>query len=394
MTIIEAPPQADLVGRATDLVELIRKHVAWQDEHRVIHEEVLQGIVDAGIMKMRVPVRYGGYESDVRTVSAVISELARGDGSVGWTISTLTMGSWLAGLFPDEVQDEIFADPNVRIAGGVNASAIATPTDGGVILNGRWHFNSGAPHSQWDTHSVLLATEDGGYVPATVAVPLSDLTIVDDWHTAGLRATGSVTTIAQDLFVPQARVLPMLPVFMHGQHLSKLNADSLTWKLPFVPHAVAVTSSSALGMAKAAREVFFERLPSRKITYTNYERQAEAPLTHLQVAEAAVKIDEAEFHVHRAAERLDTKALAGEQWSVEERALGKMDAAAACLRAKEAVDILNTASGGSSIYSDQPMQRIERDIQALNLNGVLHPNSNLETYGRVLCGLEPNTNLL
>ncbi|MFJ9522333.1 acyl-CoA dehydrogenase family protein [Kitasatospora sp. NPDC101801] len=394
MTINEATPQAELVGRATELIEVIRKHVPWQEEHRVLHDEVLQAITDAGIMKMRVPVRYGGAESDVRTVSAVISELARGDGAVGWTISTFTMGSWLAGLFPDEVQDEIFADPGVRICGGVNPSGIATPTDGGVILNGRWHFVSGAPHSQWDMHSVLLATEDGGFAPATIAVPMADLTIVDDWHTAGLRATGSVTTIAKDLFVPQARVLPMIPVMMHGEHLSKQNADSLTWKLPFVPHATAVTSSSAIGMAKAAREAFFEKLPSRKIAYTHYEHQAEAPLTHLQVAEAAMKIDEAEFHVRRAAERLDTKVRAGEQWSLEERALSKMDAAMGCLRAKEAVDVLNTASGGSSIYSDQPMQRIERDIQALNLNGVLHPNTVAETYGRILCGLEPNTDLL
>ncbi|MFC9332066.1 acyl-CoA dehydrogenase family protein, partial [Kitasatospora sp. NPDC057015] len=394
MTINEAGSQSELVGRATDLVELIRKHIPWQEENRVLHEDVLQAVTDAGIMKMRVPLRYGGSEADVRTVSAVISELARGDGAVGWTISTYTMGSWLAGLFPDEVQDEIFADPSVRICGGVNPSGTAVPTDGGVVLNGRWHFVSGAPHSQWDMHSVLLATEDGGYVPATVAVPMSDLTIVDDWHTAGLRATGSVSTIAEDLFVPQARVLPMIPVMMHGQHASKLNADSLTWKLPFVPHATAVTSSSAVGMAKAAREAFFEKLPSRKIAYTHYERQAEAPLTHLQVAHAAMRIDEAEFHVRRAAERLDTKVRAGEQWSLQERALSKLDAATACLRAKEAVDVLNTASGGSSIYSDQPMQRIERDIQALNLNGVLHPNTVAETYGRILCGLEPNTDLL
>ncbi|MBM9503193.1 acyl-CoA dehydrogenase family protein [Actinacidiphila acididurans] len=394
MTINEAPPQADLVSRATDLVDVIRKHVAWQEEHRVMHEEVLQEIIDAGILKMRVPMRYGGSEVDVRTVSAVISELARGDGAVGWTISTFTMGSWLAGLFPDEVQDEIFADPSVRICGGVNPSGVATPTDGGVILNGRWHFVSGAPHSQWDMHSVQLVTEDGGWVPATVAVPMSDLEIVDDWHTAGLRATGSVSTIAKDLFVPQARVLPMEPVMMRGEHASKLNADSITWKLPFVQHATTVTSSSAVGMAKAAREAFFEKLPSRKISYTAYESQAEAPLTHLQVAEAAMKIDEAEFHVRRAAERLDTKVLAGEQWTIEERALSKLDAATACLRAKEAVDVLNTASGGSSIYWSQPMQRIERDIRALNLNGVLHPNSNAETYGRVLCGLEPNTTLL
>ncbi|WP_344447797.1 acyl-CoA dehydrogenase family protein, partial [Kitasatospora nipponensis] len=144
MAINEAASQAELVGRASDLVEVIRKHVPWQEENRVLHEEVLRAVTRAGIMKMRVPVRYGGAESDVRTLSAVIAELARGDGAVGWTISTYTMGSWLAGLFPDEVQDEIFADPSVRICGGVNPSGVATPVDGGVVLNGRWDFVSGA----------------------------------------------------------------------------------------------------------------------------------------------------------------------------------------------------------------------------------------------------------
>jgi hypothetical protein len=62
-----------------------------------------------------------------------------------------------------------------------------------------------------------------------------------------------------------------------------------------------------------------------------------------------------------------------------------------CRLAKEAVDILAGASGGSSIYSDVPIQRIARDIQAVNLHALMHPNTNTELYGRVLCGLEPNT---
>lgn len=388
------PTRAELVERAAALVPLLREQAGRAEREARLTDEVIAALTEAGIFRMRLPARFGGYECDTSTLVDVSIELGRGDGSVAFDVVAWWIMSWNLGLFPDEVQDEIFADPSVRICGGVNPSGVATPTDGGVILNGRWHFVSGAPHSQWDMHSVQLVTEDGGWVPATVAVPMSDLTIVDDWHTAGLRATGSVSTIAKDLFVPQERVLPMEPVMMRGEHKSKLNADSITWKLPFVQHATTVTSSSAVGMAKAAREAFFEKLPSRKISYTGYERQAEAPLTHLQVAEAAMKIDEAEFHVRRAAERLDTKVLAGEQWTIEERALSKLDAATACLRAKEAVDVLNTASGGSSIYWSQPMQRIERDIRALNLNGVLHPNSNAETYGRVLCGLEPNTTLL
>jgi alkylation response protein AidB-like acyl-CoA dehydrogenase len=394
MTNTKTPPRAELVGRASDLVGLIRKHAMWQEEHRLLHDEVLQAVHDAGLLKMRIPVHYGGFESDVRTVCEVLAELARGDGSVGWTIATLTLASSQVGMFPDEVQDEILADPNVRICGTASPNGTAVPTDGGVILNGKWHFNSGAPHSQWDIHSALLATDDGGYVPAAIAVPMEDLTIIDDWHTAGLRATSSVTVVAKDVFVPEPRVLPFLPVLLHSQHRSTRNADSPTWKVPFVAWSATVASSPALGMARAAQELFLERLPNRRIIYTDYERQIEAPLTHLQVAEAAVKTDEAAFHLHRAADRIDTKVQAGLPWSVEERALTRMDAGAVCQRAKEAVDVLNTASGGSSLYSDVPIQRIHRDVQAINLNGIVHPNTNAETYGRVLCGLEPNTNLL
>jgi len=149
-----------------------------------------------------------------------------------------------------------------------------------------------------------------------------------------------------------------------------------------------------VGLARGAMETFLKRLPNRKITYTGYDKQIDAPLTHLQVADATVKIDEAEFHAHRAAALVDTKAPAGEPWTLEERARVRLDLGAVCQRAKEAVDILNTASGGSSIYTSVPIQRIERDVQTLNLHAILHPHTNLELYGRVICGLEPNTHYI
>jgi alkylation response protein AidB-like acyl-CoA dehydrogenase len=307
-------------------------------------------------------------------------------------MNTWTIGFWLAGLFPDETQDEIFADPEVRIGNSVSPNGVAVPTEGGVVLNGRWPFSTGVLQSGWFVHSAVQAVGENEFVPIVVAIPAEDLTVVDDWHTVGLRGTGSVTTIAQDLFVPEARVVPMLPVIFENRHRSELNAASAVWQSPFAPAAAALAGAVPLGMARAAQEAFFERLPGRKITYTNYERQTEAPLTHLQVAEAAVKIDEAEFHVRRAAKRVDDKAAT--PWTMRERATARMDMGAATLRAKEAVDVLNTASGGSSIYSDVPMQRIERDIQTVSLHGVLHPNTNKELYGRVLCGLEPNTHLI
>jgi alkylation response protein AidB-like acyl-CoA dehydrogenase len=388
MQITDAPPRTELVRRASELVPLLQQNAIWQEENRRLHDESIEAMTAAGILSMRVPVRYGGYESDMQTVVDVISELGRGDGSAAWTVAVWAISSWMVGLFPDEVQDEIFSTPGVRVSGILSPSAIAVPTDGGVILNGKWAFNTGSTQSQWNTNAAVLQTPEGGFEPIMTAIPLSDLEIVDDWHTAGLRGSGSVTTIAKDLFIPEARVLPMIPVLM-GQHKSVLNAGSPVYNAPFMPTACTTVSAVPLGLARAAKEAFFERLPGRKITYTTYESQREAPITHLQVADASAKIDEADFHVHRAANMLDSKV--GEPWTLEERARVRLDMGATCQRAKEAVDILNTASGGSSIYTSVPIQRIERDVQTVNLHAVMHPNNNLELYGRILCDLEPNT---
>jgi 3-hydroxy-9,10-secoandrosta-1,3,5(10)-triene-9,17-dione monooxygenase len=390
MTTTETPQRTDLVGRASDLVPLLRKHALWAEENRRLHDEVVEAVTDSGLLKMRVPIRYGGYESEMRTVVDVLAELAKGCGSTAWTGAVWSISSWMIGLFPDEVQDEIFGAPNVRVSGILSPSAVGVPTEGGVILNGQWSFNTGSQQSTWNANAAVRPTPDGGFEPIMVAVPLSELQIVDDWYTAGLQGTGSVTTIAKDVFVPNERVLSMGPV-LQGQHQSKLNANSPVYRAPFMPTACTTVTSVALGLARAAKEAFFERLPGRKITYTSYDNQSEAPITHLQVAEATVKIDEAEFHTYRSAEALDTKGAAGEPWTLEERARIRLQMGAATQRAKEAIDILNTASGGSSIYRTVPIQRIERDIQTINLHAIMHPNTNYELYGRISCGLEPNT---
>jgi len=390
MEITQAPPKDELVRRASEIVPLLREKALWMDENRRIHVDVIDALTSAGILKMRVPVRYGGYESDMGTVVEVLAELGRGDGATAWTAAVWAISTWMMGLFPDEVQDEVFATPDVRISGILSPGAVAVPADGGYIVNGKWSFNTGALQSTWNTNAAVTPTEDGGFAPIMIAVPITDLEIIDDWHTSGLRGSGSVTTIATDTFVPRDRVLQMGPV-LQGLHQSKMNANAPTFKAPFMPTACATVSGPALGLAMGARDTFLERLPGRKISYTSYESQSEAPITHLEVAEAITKVDQVAFHVHRAAGMIDAKGLAGESWTIEERARVRLDLGSACQRAREAADILAGASGGSSTYRDVPIQRIQRDLQTLNLHAILHPNTNLELYGRIACGLDPNT---
>lgn len=390
MLTAEIPTREQFVQRAADLAPVLRGHAAWQERNRRLHDETIEALADAGLLRLRVPKRFGGYEADTRTLVDVATELGRIDGASSWVASVYWIPGWMACLFPDEVQDEVFATENVRICGTLSPSAFAKQVSGGVLVNGKWGFISGAPHSHWQVTISVLVPDEGDPYPIMALVPMTDLHIVDDWETAGLRGTGSVSTVAKDLFVPAERVLP-LPAVLQGRSASKHNADAPIYRAPLLPVASASSVGTALGLAKGSRDLFLQRLANRKITYTGYEKQREAPVTHLEVAEATLKIDEAEFHAHRLADQVDGKSSTGSEWSLVERARARADMGAVCRLAKEAVDVLAGASGGSSVYLDVPIQRFVRDIQAINLHALMHPKTNFELYGRVLCGLESDT---
>jgi alkylation response protein AidB-like acyl-CoA dehydrogenase len=385
-----APTREELVRRVTAEAPTLRKNSAWAEENRRLHEESIEALADAGIFRLRTPARYGGYEADTRTLVDIGTELGRADGATSWVASVYWIPTWMTCMFPDEVQDEVFATPDSRVCGTLSPSGMAAPAKGGVIVNGKWGFISGALHSNWQEIIAIFIPPEGEPYPIIALVPMSDLLIVDDWHTWALRGTGSVSTVAQDLFIPAERVLP-LPAVLAGQTASKQNAGSAIYRAPLLPVASASSVGTVVGMAKAAKDAFLKRLPDRKITYTSYDSQREAPITHLQVADAAMKIDEAQFHAQRLAALVDAKTVDGTPWKLEDRAQARGDLGAVCQLADEAASVLARASGGSSIYNSVPIQRIARDIRGVGQHALMHPDTNAELYGRVLCGLEPNT---
>ncbi|HYN93381.1 MAG TPA: acyl-CoA dehydrogenase family protein [Pilimelia sp.] len=383
---VDVPTREELVRRVRDLAPTVRGNAQWAEENRRIHDDSIAALADAGIFRLRVPARFGGFECDTRTLVDVASELGAADGATAWTAAVYWIPTWMVGLFPEDVQAEVFATPDVRVCGTLSPTAMATPVDGGITVRGNWKFVSGALHSHWQEIVAIQLDPQGEPMPILALVPMSDLRVVDDWHTSGLRGTGSVSTVAEDVFVPQQRVLPLGAVLQGG--------GAGIHRAPLLPVAAASSVGTAIGLARAARAEFFERLPTRKIAYTDYASQGDAPLTHLQVADAAMKADEAQFHAERLAGEVDARCAAGTPWTVLERARARADLGATCRLAKQSVDILAAASGGSSIYQDMPIQRIARDVQAINLHALMNPDTNAELYGRVLCGLAPNTHYI
>ncbi|MBE1489232.1 acyl-CoA dehydrogenase family protein [Plantactinospora soyae] len=387
MEAIALPTHIELVHRASKLAPVLTEYADWNEENRRVHDTVIEALTEAGLFRLRVPVANGGYESDAATMVAVATELARADASAAWTVSVGWITSWMASLFPPEVRDEVLASADLRTCGTLSPSATATPTDGGYVMNGKWGFVSGAPHSQWQVLVAMAPGPGGDPWPVMALAPLSDLVVIDDWHTSGLRGSGSVTTVADNVFVPAARVMPLVSALSEGYDSGRTGI----YGAPLVAAAAASVSGLAVGMARAATDQFRQRMSQRGITYTSYTSQAAAPVTHLKLAEAVLLADEAEFHAQRLAGQLDAKDAAADAWTIEDRARARADMGRACRLAQESVDLLRRASGGSSIYTSVPIQRIARDIEAMNMHALMQPETNLELYGRVLSGLAPDT---
>jgi 3-hydroxy-9,10-secoandrosta-1,3,5(10)-triene-9,17-dione monooxygenase len=383
-----AGSQAGLLARVEAVLPLLRANAQRTEEDRRVAEENIDALTDAGVFRMTVGRHHGGYEASLQTQYDVLATIASGCPSTGWVATILTAMLWTAGMFADEAQEEVFADPRVRIASVFAVGGQARTADGGVVVSGRWPFNTGCLHSQWAILTALTPDAAGALAPASLLIPYSDLEILDDWYATGMSGTGSNTTLAEEVFVPSRRILP-LAAQMSLEFPSERNRGASYWQVPAVSFLIGQAAGAPVGIARGALAAFMERLPGRSITYTDYADQSQAPVTHLQVGEAMMKIHSADAHGRRAID-LAAGAPAGE-FTLTDRALVRAHTAHATTLARDAVDVLYRASGASAIQRSVPIQRYQRDIQALANHAFLAEATSLELLGRIACGLEPNT---
>jgi alkylation response protein AidB-like acyl-CoA dehydrogenase len=375
------------------LQPLLRERALRTEQERRVSAEVVSALTDAGVYRMNVPRRYGGYQSRLSTQVEVLGEIAAGCGSTGFMALIQAGCSYVAALFPDEAQDEIFTGPDVRVGGTLIPDAVAVATDGGYLVNGTSGFATGCQNTDW--HLLTARVESDGGPPEVLwtAVPMSDLEILDDWYVSGLAGSGSNSVVARDVFVPAHRILPVGQL-LAGGFPSKTNADDPFYRMPVLMLFCAWTAPNALGPARAALAEFTERIHRRGITYTFHERQYEAGVTHLQVAEAALKISCAELLTAEFVARIESAADNDEPYTQADRARIRAQSGYTTRLCKEAVDLMASASGASSLHRDVPVQRAVRDLHALSLHSFVNPSTNLELYGRVLSGLDAGTPFL
>lgn len=377
-----------LVERARALVPLLEGNAVATETNRRVVEENIEAIRAAGLFKIMVPRRFGGLETDIRTKLEVSRELARGCGSTAWVSTLMNVCSWFAGLASAEAQQDIWGgNPEARLAGVFAPSSTTRRVQGGLVVTGRWAWASGCLHADWATVGVPVVDAGGRTLEEGLAfIPMHELAIEETWFVTGMKGSGSNTLIAEEVFVPDHRIMSMPRVFA-GDPPTPYKDEAL-YRGAFIPVAALVLSGPQLGLCSRALEHVIEKAPKRAIAYTFYKSQVESPSFQLSLAQAASLIDTAHLFAYRAAAVIDEAAGSSRQLTFLERTRIRMDTGVAITSAREAIDRLLSAHGASSFGEFNPMQRIWRDAEIASRHAVLSPDIGAELYGRALLGIE------
>jgi indole-3-acetate monooxygenase len=216
-----------------------------------------------------------------------------------------------------------------------------------------------------------------------MVLPRAACEIIDTWTVGGLRGTGSHDVVVRDVFVPTDFGSGFSDPYVLPQP---------RYRIPPFSRVIPGLGAMALGIARTAIDTFIEiagaKTPART---TQMLRDNHAAQVRVSQAESLVR--SARLFLFDSLERLWSTLLATGEVSMEVRAHVRLAASHAVSSAVQAVDLLYIGAGASSLYVGCPLEQAFRDVHAITLHIGVNPRV-LESTGRVLFGLEPDTPLL
>ena len=260
----------NLPAWAREFVPQLRMAQSESDRLARPPQQIVDHLKAAGVYSMTIPKAYGGLQTDVTTWMKTVTEIGRGDGGVAWAVTLVTACNWMAsGLFPKHVTDAVFAKPNTCVAGVFSGRACkARRVDGGIHVDkGMWFFNSGVYQADWDLLGVPMFDKAGEPIgPGVALVPMSDVRILNDWDTTGIRGSGSSNVSMENVFIPDDHIVSLMACNEGRQPRTFPNDD--LYQSAFAPLMVIVLTFPVLGLGMHMLEHFLETLPSRDIKLT------------------------------------------------------------------------------------------------------------------------------
>lgn len=236
--------------------------------------KTLEWIQDNNLWNLWVPKSYGGMENSLTEGLKKLEYLAKIDGSLGWTVTLCSGANYFIGNLNSKTAEKIFSSGSPTILGGSGGVfGTAEKQDEHFILSGEWRYATGAPYL---THFTLnakivengkeLKNADGSSQVLSFVLPKTEVSIVDDWNTMGLKPTATYSFTVNE--VPVHKDFS----FLYNQYYLSHGI----FKIPFALFADLTLWVNYIGMAEhyleeASSFIGEEKLALIKSTLQNGE---------------------------------------------------------------------------------------------------------------------------
>lgn len=231
------------------LVDRLRGLSASAEVQGELPATLLDIIHDYRWFKLFVPRSLGGLELSLPEAVRLEEELARIDGSLGWTVTLCSGANLFVGYIDRSIGQAVFADRAVCLGGSGQASGTAVVENDGYRVSGKWRYATGAPHLTHFTANCVIEQqgkpirhEDGTPLVRSFFFPKADVRVLKDWNAFGLKATASHSFEVDNLWVDETHTFSIIP--------QAATWDHPIYQYPFLPLAEVTLAVNTLGMAR------------------------------------------------------------------------------------------------------------------------------------------------
>lgn len=381
----------DALRRVDDLESLIRDHADDAEHRRHLPNDVAVGMATAGLYRIGASRVLGGEELDPLGQIAVIEAVSAIDGATGWNlmIGIEVMGLFGAALDPD-VAREIYSDPTLIASGALNPQGRARRVDGGFRVSGQWPFASGCHNAAWFWGQCMVVDEAAAPIRGAAgsvelieaAIPASDFEILDTWHVAGMRGSGSHDVRADDVFVPDRLITRISAT---GPGAMRFTDESPLYRFPAFARLAYNKVGVSTGIATAALRDF-AALATEKQPRASRTTLAAKPVVQVTFAEATMRFRSSRSYVMEAVQEVWDEVLAGREPTIEQRMHVHLACSSATRSAVRVVEMLHAAAGTTANFESSPLERQLRNVRVVPQH-IMVSDQWHETAGRVLLGL-------
>ena len=379
----------DLLAAARRLEPLVAELRDRFDQDRQLPPRLVDELHAANLFRMWLPRAIGGAELPPLAFLAVIEELSRQDGSLGWCTVIPAGYGRLAGALEENVARKIFATGMGVLVGTLNPTGKAVAAPGGYRVTGRWSYGSFIGYGDWVLGNCITADAtgprqagDGGPEFRLCLFPRTEVEVFDIWHVGGLRATGSNDFQVTDLFVPERHTIPLVDFQPPPRRPGPLYA------VPMTSTFVSCIATVALGIARAAIESLIE-IGAEKRTAGSSTVLRDKPMAQADLARAEALLGAGRAYLFGELGTMWEDAVAGRAIELRARAAVRLAACHATQCAIQVVDLMYQSAGGAALFQSGRLERCLRDVHAAGQHIAVNMQANLEPVGRVLFGLPP-----